>query len=161
MFGDKGQDTLNGGLGDDSLQGGVGNDVISGKRGNDLLNGGAGRDTLFGGQGDDVLVGSRGADVLTGGAGFDRFVYRAIKDKRDRITDFNAQQDTIDLRRIFTSSKYASTNRFTDYVRTVQQGSRTLLQVDADGDLAVGGFKTVAALNNVAVANLNATNVLV
>jgi len=161
LIGQKGADTLNGGLANDRLNGGVGHDVLRGGKGNDTLNGGAGRDTLYGGAGDDVLVGSRAADVLVGGAGKDRFVFKSIKDQRDRITDFEVVNDTIDLRPIFTKIRYASINRFSDYVNLVQQGANTIVQVDANGDLAPGGFKALAILENILATNVGANNFVV
>lgn len=160
LYGQKGVDVVNGGLGHDKLDGGLGKDVLDGRRGNDRLNGGAGQDTLYGGIGNDVLVGSRAADLLVGGEGDDRFVFKSIKDKRDRISDF-ATTDVIDLRPILTRDRYASANPFSDYVRLVQQGANTIVQVDADGDLAPDGFKTLARLDNVLVANVGVNNFLV
>ena len=45
-----------GDAGDDILNGGKGNDVIYGDGGNDTLGGGAGADTLYGGEGNDFFV---------------------------------------------------------------------------------------------------------
>ncbi len=81
LFGNTGNDRLNGGRQDDVLNGGAGNDCLSGDCGNDLLVGGAGDDYLSGGEGNDRLQGSagndqlfgdRGNDDLDGGAGVDR-----------------------------------------------------------------------------------------
>ncbi len=57
----------------------------------------AGADTLFGGAGSDLLDGGLAADRLTGGAGEDSFRFStALGDGNiDRITDFNAAQDSI------------------------------------------------------------------
>ncbi len=67
--------------------------------GDDLLNGGAGDDVIDGGGGDDVLIGSTGSDRLKGGSGSDSFVFNAALDATnvDRIADFNAGQDMIQL----------------------------------------------------------------
>ncbi len=58
LFGEAGNDTLNGGSGSDILIGGAGNDVLNGNGGRDMLFGGAGADKLNGGAGDDILYGS-------------------------------------------------------------------------------------------------------
>jgi serralysin len=80
LFGNEGNDRLNGGRQDDVLNGRAGNDRLSGDRGNDSLVGGAGDDYLSGGRGDDrlkggagndQLFGDKGNDFLDGGAGFD------------------------------------------------------------------------------------------
>lgn len=52
IFGNDGDDILNGGPGDDSLYGFAGNDVLAGGAGNDFLHGGAGNDVFVFGRGD-------------------------------------------------------------------------------------------------------------
>jgi Ca2+-binding RTX toxin-like protein len=86
--GGAGADTLDGGDGDDVLDGGDGDDRLLGGEGHDRLDGGDGDDSLFGNSGDDVLDGGGGADTLSGGMGADRFVFDAIGDGVDTITDF-------------------------------------------------------------------------
>jgi serralysin len=56
---------LYGNQGNDTLDGGDGNDYLTGDAGNDLLLGGAGNDTLFGGLGNDTLDGGAGTDAVT------------------------------------------------------------------------------------------------
>ena len=80
-----------GGGGDDQLIGGSHADVLFGDNGNDRLNGAGGKDTLSGGS---------GFDTLTGGPGRDQFVFETDLDPAhnvDRITDFTANVDKIDL----------------------------------------------------------------
>jgi len=60
-----------GGDGNDTISSGIDNGVLYGEAGNDTLIGGAGIDKLDGGAGDDVLSGGAGADRLSGGAGND------------------------------------------------------------------------------------------
>jgi Ca2+-binding RTX toxin-like protein len=69
---------------------------LLGNAGNDLLVGGTGNDTLLGGTGNDVLDGEAGNDVITAGSGLDRIVLRR-RQGFDRITDFQNNQDKIDL----------------------------------------------------------------
>ncbi|MBL8489918.1 MAG: calcium-binding protein, partial [Rhodocyclaceae bacterium] len=68
-----------------------------------LLGGLAGNDTLGGGTGSDTLVGGAGNDVLSGGAGADIFRFESALNASanlDRITDFSAVDDTIQLDRV-------------------------------------------------------------
>ena len=98
IFGDNGNDTLDGGAGDDTIFGQGGDDLIIGGRdslasrdinntidvadledqtesddGNDTLYGGGGNDTILGGQGNDILDGGDGDDTLSGQDGVDIF----------------------------------------------------------------------------------------
>ena len=79
-----------------------GNDTLLGYSGNDYLDGGTGRDTLDGGSGSDFLfAGSGGStsnrEILTGGSGDDTFVWTYGDQGHSRITDFNINNDKIDL----------------------------------------------------------------
>jgi hypothetical protein len=67
LFGDDGDDWLDGRLGDDTLIGGKGSDKIFGDFGADSLYGGADDDFLFGGRDVDRLLGEAGNDILYGG----------------------------------------------------------------------------------------------
>lgn len=73
VFGEPGDDTLNGGSGTDILFGGNGNDALNGGTGNDNLFGQNGNDTVNGNDGADNLNGGNGNETLRGGAGNDRF----------------------------------------------------------------------------------------
>ncbi|WP_151717224.1 calcium-binding protein [Gemmobacter serpentinus] len=95
LQGGSGNDTLEGGSGNDRLEGGAGNDQLRGGVGNDILQGGSGNDTLWGDAGNDTLQGGTGADLLTGGAGADAFVFGALSEGGDIITDFISGTDTI------------------------------------------------------------------
>ncbi|MDR2549438.1 MAG: putative Ig domain-containing protein [Desulfobulbus sp.] len=75
LFGEGGNDTLNGGMGDDILYGDEGNDTLMAGAGNDTLYGGADDDYLNGGPGNDLLAGGTGNDRLYGGQGDDTFVF--------------------------------------------------------------------------------------
>ena len=118
LHGDSGADKLYGGLGVDKIHGGTGADVLSGESGSDFLFGDAGNDVLLGGPGWDKLYGSEGSDelsggnggdflsggfgvdLLTGGNGTDTFEVEMFGEANlNIITDFNAGEDSIALRR--------------------------------------------------------------
>jgi len=103
-------------IGNDTLEGRGGNDFLTGDEGNDLLVGGIGNDTLIGGgqsnhlvggDGNDIFVGGKGQDLVEGGNGQDTYV---IGDETQVfytdhrwydhaiITDFESDQDTIQLK---------------------------------------------------------------
>jgi Ca2+-binding RTX toxin-like protein len=58
----------------DRLYGDMGNNYLDGQGGNDLIVGNEGDDQLVGGDGDDLLRGGPGCDILDGGAGYDTLV---------------------------------------------------------------------------------------
>ncbi len=79
---------------------GTGNDIINaltGNRGNNVLDGKSSNDRLIGNDGDDVLIGGVGIDTVTGGNGNDRFVFNAVNEGGDRITDFVTGNDKIQI----------------------------------------------------------------
>ncbi|UJW77423.1 VCBS domain-containing protein [Rhizobium sp. SL42] len=140
-----GNDFLDGGAGDDTLYGYDGNDVLLGGAGNDFLSGESGNDILVGGSGNDDLSGGTGIDYLTGGAGSDTFILSDLN-AVDVITDFNASEDMIDLTALLDGISKTTDLETSGYVKAVQSGSDTLLQVDTNG----GGnsWTTVAVLQN-------------
>ena len=99
LFGGGGSDRLIGGAGKDRLFGEAGNDRLKGGNENDRLDGGSGNDRLDGGSGNDRLDGSKGKDVITTGQGRDRIILKR-NGGFDRLTDFQNNQDKIDLQRI-------------------------------------------------------------
>jgi Ca2+-binding RTX toxin-like protein len=72
LDGDASDDNMiEGGRGPDFLYGDAGDDTLNGEDHNDFLFGGAGDDALNGGSGADLLVDDSGADLLDGGSGDD------------------------------------------------------------------------------------------
>ena len=68
-----GNDTLYGGDGADHIEGGDDNDTIYGEAGNDDLEGGSGNDHLYDGAGDDTVAGNGGDDTYHYGGGHDTY----------------------------------------------------------------------------------------
>jgi len=129
--------------------------VIAGNDAGNQLSGYSGADQLFGKGGSDTLIGGAAADQLTGGAGRDVFLYSAMSDSTvaapDRILDFDAASDTIDLRRLDANTAlsgdqaFAWQSAFTGHageaVLAYDAGANvTTLTLDANGD-GVADFK--------------------
>ena len=70
-FGGSGNDTLTGGFGGDRLFGQQGDDVVNGRAGNDFISGNFGNDRVIGGSGNDTLLGLAGTNFLLAGPGDD------------------------------------------------------------------------------------------
>lgn len=71
IYGDYGNDEIQGSNMSDHLSGGPGSDVIYGNDGGDFIEGGSGVDSLYGGAGNDVLSGGEGADYFDCGPDID------------------------------------------------------------------------------------------
>jgi Ca2+-binding RTX toxin-like protein len=74
----------------ETLNTGVGNDSVTGSAFRDTVNLGDGADKAKLGGGQDFVAGGAGADTLDGGGGADRFIYTAVTDGADIITNFEA-----------------------------------------------------------------------
>jgi hypothetical protein len=66
-----------------------------------IIRGGHGDDRIGGGPLNDTLSGGPGADIMTGGGGVDRFVFGGVDTGKDRITDFDLEQDIVDLSALY------------------------------------------------------------
>ncbi|MBR8832443.1 MAG: hypothetical protein Cpurp_14805 [Chlorogloea purpurea SAG 13.99] len=113
VFGEFGNDIIQGWSGNDTLFGGFNSNArlyggVNGTApatwyendGDDILAGGAGNDQLFGENGDDSLIGGTDVDTLNGGLGADRFIFNTVSEGIDLIQDFNtAEGDKIQIRR--------------------------------------------------------------
>jgi Ca2+-binding RTX toxin-like protein len=133
LFGNNGNDILNGGSGHDQLAGNAGNDII---------NGGAGHDSIGAGAGDDRLNGGTGNDALSGQEGDDTFVFR-FGDGVDRVRDFVAgdgSNDVIDLAGYGVATFTQLQNHMS------QNGSNAMIFFDSSNQIT---------LQNVSLAQLN------
>ena len=144
----------------------AGDDTLDGAGGGDVLNGGLGDDVLSGGDGDDILLGGAGADILSSGGGGDGYRFApgdtGTGADADRITDFAANYDKVDLRGIDADSgtagdqafSFIGTSAFTaaaGQLRYAFDGTDTWLQGDIDGD-AVADFEIAFTGNHARVA---------
>jgi len=143
LFGDDGNDTLlggdgidnlHGGIGNDKLDGGIGNDVLSGDNGDDSLAGSIGNDKLVGGGGNDTLDGASGNDTLTGGAGADTFLF--FGGGTDKVTDFNAADDFINLGSLGGSIQNLVDSGFT----AVSAGSTLTIGQNGTSEMVISGW---------------------
>jgi RTX calcium-binding nonapeptide repeat (4 copies) len=129
LTGTAGRDIISSLNGNDTILGLAGNDRLSGDAGDDRLTGGAGNDTLLGESGNDYLDGEAGNDVLTTGTGRDQVALRR-RQGFDRITDFQNNQDKIDLIGIRFGQLTLQQRR--DDVLVKQGGSNLLLIEDTN-----------------------------
>jgi len=148
--------------GNDTLDGGAGNDRLLGDAGADHLIGGTGNDTIDGGVGDDRVIAAAGSGEVTRvtlGAGADTLELSPTLGGTVTVTDFQAG-DTLDLAAFLAATLTGwngTDNPFTTgHLRLVQDGSATLLQVDANG--GGDGFATVVRLEAVSSLTLTTAN---
>ncbi len=92
VIGSDHRDLIFGDTGNNILQGSGGADTIAGNSGNDIIEGGEGRDFLFGNDGADILRGGSSLDSLEGGAGADILDGGNTGDDRDIASYFNSSQ---------------------------------------------------------------------
>ncbi|WP_173247973.1 Ig-like domain-containing protein [Shewanella sp. DC2-4] len=124
-------DTVNLGSGDDTVYGDQGSQLVYGGSGDDLLIGGEGIDGLRGGDGNDTLIGGLGNDVLRGDSGADTFVWRYAETGIDHITDFNVNEDKLDLSDLLQG---VNSNDLNDYLSFSFDDGSTSITIDTDGN---------------------------
>ena len=136
ILGQDGNDELQGGLGDDNLQGGDGADLMAGQDGNDRLFGQNGNDQLQGGAGLDIFKGGSGNDTLYGGSGIDQAYFTSNRS--------NFTQSTVGEVTTFTDNlgfegtdQLTSIERayFTDYYVNLTVKSKSAVSNIASSDL--------------------------
>jgi Ca2+-binding RTX toxin-like protein len=98
-----------------------------------------------------VLAGGAGADTLSGEGGNDRFVFASLDDGVDQILDFDAS-DKLAIGELLVG--YAEGDEAA-FVRLVDDGTNTTLQVDADGAVNGEAWQSLAVLNGVTGVSLD------
>ncbi|HHP7232801.1 MAG TPA: M10 family metallopeptidase C-terminal domain-containing protein, partial [Xenococcaceae cyanobacterium] len=137
VFGGDGKDLIDGGADNDLLIGGKGDDTVLGQEGEDVILGNSGNDVIDGGLGNDTITGGPGSDILTGGAGADVFVFKPGTDFKkgfvDVITDFDVNEDRIDLSAFNLHIDEDSQFAFDDFSNGMTQGLESAFyQIGAD-----------------------------
>jgi uncharacterized delta-60 repeat protein len=137
---------------------------VSGYAGEEILQGTDAAEIIHGLAGDDVLQGNGGRDFLQGGAGADIFRFTELSDSfrtatqnnSDRVQDFDASQDRIDLIALgFTG--IGDGHDGTLAVMASADGTRTYLKnYDADAS----GQRFELALDGNLVGQLDSTNLV-
>ena len=136
ILGQDGNDELQGGLGDDNLQGGDGADLMAGQDGNDRLFGQNGNDQLQGGAGLDIFKGGSGNDTLYGGSGIDQVYFTGNRSN-------------------FTQSKVGEVTTFTDNLGSEGTDQLTSIERAYFTDYSVNlTVKSKSAVSNIASSDL-------
>lgn len=117
VIGSNHRDFIWGDTGDNLIQGLDGNDILSGNLGADTLEGGEGRDSLFGNDGDDILRGGSSLDALEGGAGAD-------------ILDGGSTGDDRDIANYFYSAEGVNVNLLTGSTSGGDAQGDTLIDIE-------------------------------
>ncbi|MEO0934776.1 MAG: S8 family serine peptidase, partial [Cyanobacteria bacterium J06641_2] len=120
------------------------------------------RDSLNGTTFNDRITGMQGGDTLTGGTGDDEFVYTTFRDAGDRITDFVANSDLIDLSQLFDNLSLATLDYSSatsgGYLSFVDSGADSVIFIDSDGSSNPGRATPFIIVENIASATLNNAN---
>jgi len=132
IYGDAGDNLLQGGLSRDTLLGNDGADTLEGQDGNDLLRGGTGDDTINGGIGNDTLVGDAGNDLFIGGIGTDLVDYRLFGNGTQGIN--------IDMRTGGTDN-FNNTDTFTGDVENLYGTTRDDIVIGTDDANYIYGYE--------------------
>ncbi len=134
------------------IDGGDGDDIIDltsmrYDQGDVTLIGGAGNDVLWASSGNDLLYGGDGLDNLYGGIGENTFLYQDMTEAGDTIYEFETGPagDILNLTDLLEGFD-PGLDDVNNFMRLVNSGSDTMLQVDADGQ--GGDFVTLATFVN-------------
>jgi hypothetical protein len=94
---------------------------------------------------DEIIV--TGGSMFTGGNGHNTYVLRSIRDAGATVTDFIVGRDKLNLIQLLKTVGYKGSDPIADgYVRAVNQGGDTIIQVDTDGASRPTAFRTLITL---------------
>jgi serralysin len=144
-------------------------DTLAGDAGGNAIAGGAGNDSLQGAAGDDTLTGGAGADTLLGGTGADRFLWSSLAESAtatpDLVRDFSwIEGDRLDLSAIDAGTAAgdqaflfvggaAFTGGGQGSIRSIFQGTDTVLQIDSGNGGAAEAVIRIAGLHSLAASD--------
>ncbi|MCB1498892.1 MAG: heparin lyase I family protein [Bauldia sp.] len=132
LVGTPNSDKIDAAGGDDTVTGIEGSDTLLGSGGKDVIRGSDGNDKIIGGKSKDKLDGGRGNDSLKGCGGKDTFIFEENFGK-DKIKDFKAGKDKIDLGDFFSSF---------DDLKGAMDGKGHKVVIDSDeGTIILKGVK--------------------
>jgi len=145
----------------DDVEGFAGDDVLIGNGGSDTLSGGEGNDILIGGS---ITVGDTEVDTLTGGNGDDVFVLQNTL-VLDHITDFNAQDDKLDLTALLTGlsdnpGEGAGMSAIEDFLSANIQVTDKSVTIDGDEVATFGSDSSFDSNANGAVNSFDSITVI-
>lgn len=132
LFGNAGNETIQGVDGNDLLNGGDGDDRLIGLVGDDRIIGGDGDDVMFGNSGSDLFLGGNGADLIFGSFSADTIIHRPFHDA-DTIGDFDVTEDIVDL----TSHNFANFGQVEALLSNV--GGNAFLNLAGDDSITFVG----------------------
>jgi Ca2+-binding RTX toxin-like protein len=125
LYGTAGSDTIQGTAYADTIYAKAGAaDKVYGNNGNDYIDGGYGWDTLYGGNGNDVLKGGPDQDDFYGGYGADRIYVQGVN---DFIVSAGPDADTIYYTRSTEAATTLNCGTGTDTVRIYGSGLAPML----------------------------------
>lgn len=128
------KDRLYGDVGNNYIDGLAGDDLIVGDRDDDTLVGGEGNDIVRGGEGYDILTGAAGHDTLVGGADADIFKL-AADEGSDRILDYVDGEDKFSLEGHLQF----------DHLEVSQQDGNTEISLSSTGDVLASLYEVDAS----------------
>lgn len=111
---------------------------------------------VYGGTGNDTITTGAGSDTLYGGGGANTFKLVANADGAvDRIEDFNAAKDVIDLSKVLTAYNPLQ-NSIDDFLHATTVNGKAAIQVDVDGAASGHAMTTQVVLDNLATVDIHA-----
>jgi uncharacterized protein involved in tellurium resistance len=97
--------------------------------------------------------------------GKDMFVFARLDEGIDSITDFDGNEDMLDLRQIFAAPEFSGItnfNRVQQFIQIEQLDTNSIaIQLDTDGKGSGSSFTTLAILQNSQISQIGAKNFVI